>query len=93
MFHNYCGLYYIAESETPKSRDHWFTGHAVRNNEAKLMSTTTFAICRYAWGDGRTDPLPTVLDRNLFVSNYFALAPVDNDDGSNGYIETNNWLL
>jgi hypothetical protein len=28
---------------------------------------------RYAWGDGQTDQLPTVLDSNLFVANYFAV--------------------
>ena len=47
----------------------------------------------YAWGDGRTDQLTTVIDSNFFVANYNALAAIDNDDGSNGYIVTNNWLL
>ena len=43
-------------------------------------------------GDG-IDVLPTVMDRNLFVCNYGALFPIDYDDGSNGYVQTNNFLL
>ena len=37
--------------------------------------------------------MPMLLDRNLLVCNYHCVVPIDNDDGSNGYIETNNWLL
>jgi len=33
------------------------------------------------------------MDRNLFVCNYRAYFPIDNDDGSNSYLQTNNFLL
>ena len=45
-----------------------------------------------AQGDG-IDVLPITMDRNLFVCNYRAYFPIDNDDGSNGYVQTNNFLL
>ncbi len=48
----------------------------------------------YAWGeDGRVDPLPMLINRNFLVSNYFADFPIDNDDGSAYWVETNNFLL
>jgi hypothetical protein len=43
-------------------------------------------------GDG-VDALPITMDRNMFTCNYRAYFPIDNDDGSNGYIQTNNFLL
>ena len=45
-----------------------------------------------ALGDG-VDVLPITMDRNLFICNYRAYFPIDNDDGSNGYVQTNNFLL
>jgi hypothetical protein len=45
------------------------------------------------WGDGRVEPLPITLDRNLLVCNYHCVVPIDNDDGSNGYVISNNFLL
>ena len=33
------------------------------------------------------------MSQNLFICNYRAYFPIDNDDGSNGYIQTNNFLL
>lgn len=33
------------------------------------------------------------MDRNLFTCNYRAYFPTDNDDGSNSYVQTNNFLL
>jgi hypothetical protein len=33
------------------------------------------------------------MDRNLFICNYRAYFPIDNDDGSNSYVQTNNFLL
>jgi len=33
------------------------------------------------------------MDRNLFTCNYRAYFPIDNDDGSNSYLQTNNFLL
>ena len=49
----------------------------------------------YRWreGEGGTDGLVSRLDRNLWVSNYYASVPADHDDGSNGYVDTNNVLL
>lgn len=47
----------------------------------------------YMWGSGRLDPLPISLDHNLFVCNYYCVVPIDNDDGSNGYLVNNNVLL
>ena len=49
----------------------------------------------YKWRDGvgGTDPLPSRLNRNLLVSNYFAVVPIDHDDGSNGWVDTENVLL
>ena len=40
-----------------------------------------------------TDVLPIHMDRNLFTCNYRGYFPIDNDDGSNGYVQTNNFLL
>jgi hypothetical protein len=47
----------------------------------------------YQWQLGTVDVAPITMDRNLFVCNYRAFFPIDNDDGSNGYIQTNNFLL
>ena len=33
------------------------------------------------------------MDQNLFVCNYRAYFPIDNDDGSNAYVQTRNFLL
>jgi hypothetical protein len=33
------------------------------------------------------------MDQNLFVCNYRAFFPIDNDDGSNAYVQTRNFLL
>ena len=38
-------------------------------------------------------PLPIVIHQNLFMNNYHFSSPIDNDDGSNNYIETQNFLL
>jgi len=45
------------------------------------------------WAKDAVDTLPIRLDRNLFMCNYHCTLPIDNDDGSNSYIVTNNWLL
>ena len=78
-------------------------GHNVSRNVAfNLVRETsdhgplnTWDRCTYRWrtGAGGTDQLPSRLDRNMWVSNYFSTVPIDHDDGSNGYIDTNNALL
>ena len=47
----------------------------------------------YMWADARVGPLPILMDRNLLTCNYHCVVPIDNDDGSNTYVETNNVLL
>ncbi len=42
---------------------------------------------------GGTTPLVSRLHGNLWVSNYFSTVPTDHDDGSHGYLDTNNVLL
>ncbi len=44
-------------------------------------------------GVASTDPLPNTVDSNLLVSNYFSTFGLDSDDGSNGYVVTNNFVL
>jgi hypothetical protein len=39
------------------------------------------------------ETLPITMDQNLFTCNYRAYYPIDNDDGSNAYIQTRNFLL
>ena len=50
-------------------------------------------VYRWKAGVGGTDPLPSRLDANLWCNNYFSTVPMDHDDGSNGFIDTNNVLL
>ena len=43
----------------------------------------------YHWDSSNAsvvDPLPIVIDQNLFVNNYASSWPIDNDDGSNGCV-------
>lgn len=39
------------------------------------------------------DTRSILLDHNLFLSNYRSYYPIDNDDGSNTYLQTENFLL
>ena len=45
------------------------------------------------WDPSNLETLPIVMDQNLFVCNYRAYFPIDNDDGSNAYVQTRNFLL
>ena len=45
------------------------------------------------WDPSNLETLPIVMDQNLFVCNYRAFFPIDNDDGSNAYVQTRNFLL
>ena len=36
---------------------------------------------------------PITMDQNCFINNYRAYFPIDNDDGSNAYVQTRNLLL
>jgi hypothetical protein len=50
----------------------------------------------YQWNPSQPDnlyPAPTSISRNLFISNYHSTWPIDHDDGSNSYYDTNNLLL
>ena len=49
----------------------------------------------YAWraGPGGTDALPSRISRNLLHANYHSVTALDHDDGSNGWVDTENVLL
>ena len=50
-------------------------------------------VYRWRAGPGGTDQLLSRLDQNLFVTNYFSTIPIDQDDGSSRYLDTNNVML
>jgi hypothetical protein len=47
----------------------------------------------HAWDPTNLETLPIVLDQNLFLCNYRSIFAVDNDDGSNAYMLTSNFLI
>ena len=47
----------------------------------------------HAWDPANLETLPIIMDQNLFICNYRAFYPIDNDDGSNSYVQTRNVLL
>jgi len=47
----------------------------------------------HEWDPTNLETLPISMDQNLFVCNYRAYFPIDNDDGSNAYVQTRNFLV
>ena len=47
----------------------------------------------HSWDPENLETLPITMDQNLFICNYRAYYPIDNDDGSNSYVQTRNVLL
>ena len=47
----------------------------------------------HAWDPTNLETLPITMNQNLMICNYNAFFPIDNDDGSNAYVQTRNFLL
>ena len=79
-------------------------GHLIQNNLGfnLVRETADHGVFNswdrepYYWNPNRPNdstPLPIVIHQNLFINNYHSFFPIDNDDGSNNYFETQNFLL